>query len=496
MPIDKIKLQNSLGHYFLAVNPSYRYVEFQQKKIFPALEQIEAGKIKRLAIFLPPGFSKSDSATRTFIPWYMGRHPDHNAMVCSYSADLASDDFGARIKERMKSDTHLAVFPDSKLTQDSRSKTHFRTVKGGTFYSVGFTGSATGKRLNLLLFDDLIKNFEDAESPGTQDKLFEDYKGTYKDRLRPDGCIVMCMHRWAIRDIAARILELDGTVENGGEWTVLKLKAEDPPDSGNYLWLRKKPGDPGYPLSYYESFKADDKVWAAKFQQDPGSAQNFWFRQNWLNFYEHTIPAARYNNYLIIDPAGGKGKPTDWTSMHVWAAGQDEKVFLADWVHDKLDPGERMSVILGLVRRWRPQRVLYEEYGLVQDTFYITRAMRDANLDERFYPISVGGRGPRHNMSKNARIEAIKPWFREGKIWLPKVFPYKQFDGKVVDLTKRFLEEEYNLFKGEGSIAHEDDLDNMSRLLEPELNLNFFVPPNDDDDDRDHAPATSWEARY
>lgn len=481
-----------LGTYYLLVNPSYRYVEYQQKRIAPALEQLEAGKILKLAIFMSPGDAKSDWATRAFAPWYLGKHPEKNAMVCSYSSELASDDFGTRIKERIQSATHLAIFPDSRLTKDSHSKTHFRTVKGGDFYSSGYSGSIGGKRLDCWIGDDLIKNWDEANSELVQNSLFETYKGVIKDRMRPGGIMVMCAHRWTTRDVYYRILEHDGRVEEGGDWTVLTLPAEEPIDSGKFLW------DEHHGKKHYLDFKLkDERVWWSKFQQDPSKSEGFWFKKEWLRYYDVPIPPKRYNNYIIIDPAGTKSKQADYTSLHVWAAGQDEKLFLADWVYDKFDPGERVAMIMSKVRQWRPQQVIYEEYGLSNDTFYIREKMKLANMDQKFYPIPVGKKGPRHTLSKNERIRAVIPFFREGRIWLPRTLKYKQWNGKEVDLVQRFINDEYELFKGEGTTVHDDDLDCMSRLLEDEIRIQYWKPPPEPVDEEYHQSSQSgWESRY
>lgn len=491
MPINVQELRDHFGSYYLAVNPGYQYVGYQQERIVPALEAVERGETKRLMIWQHPGSAKSDLATRAYIPWYLGRHPKNNAMVVSYNANLATDDFGAKIKARMQSDLHFKIFPDSKVTQDSRSKTHLTTIKGGNFYSVGFGGSATGKRLDLLVFDDLIKSYAEADSEAIQDALFNEYKGTYKDRMKPNGAMIYCAHRWRERDIAGRMLELDGRVEEGGEWTVLQLRAEDPPDSGNYLWAEH------YGKKYYEEFKKDEEVWWGKFQQEPGASKNIWFKEEWLQYYDIPIPRDKYNTYMLIDPAGAKGKKSDWTSIQVWAAGQDKKLFLADWIHDRLDAGERVTTELRLTRHWKQQQTIYEEYGLLSDSYYLTEKMREAEFDVRMYPIPVGRTGPRHNLSKSERIKSIIPFFREGHIYLPRTCKRKIYDGTTVDLTHRFVEEEYKRYKGEGSTAHEDDLDCMSRLLEPELVISYFEPKEERDVPYSSRPAgSSWESVY
>lgn len=481
-----------LGAYYILVNTGYRYVPYQQEQIAPALEDLEAGRIQKLAIFMPPGEAKSDWGTRAFAPWYLGKHPEKNAMVCSYSSELASDDFGTRIKERIQSSTHLAIFPDSRLTTDSRAKTHFRTIKGGDFYSNGYSGSIGGKRLDLFIGDDLIKNWDEANSELVQNSLFETYKGVIKDRMRPGGIMLLCAHRWTTRDVYYRILEHDGLASEGGDWTVLTLPAESLDKPGEFLW------EEHHGKKHYLDFRdKDERTWWSKFQQNPARSESFWFRDVWLGYYDEPIPADRYNTYILIDPAGSKTKQSDYTSLHVWAAGQDRKLFLADWVFDKFDPGERVQMIMNKVRKWKPQQVIYEEYGLNNDTFYIKEKMVEARMDERFYPIPVGKKGPRHSLSKNERIRGIIPFFREGRIFLPRKFAYKQHNGQTIDLTKRFLDEEYSIFKGEGTTVHDDDLDNMSRLLEDELHINYWEPPPQEaDGDYYQGSSESWESRY
>ena len=494
MALNVEELRNSLGQYYLAINSGYQWYDYQQNTIIPALEDLERREILRLAIFMPPGESKSDIATRTFVPWYLGKHSDHNAMVCSYSADLASDDFGAKIKARMQGDLHLKIFPNSRLTQDSRSKTHFTTKMGGNFYSVGYSGGIGGKRLDLLVMDDLIKDWVDAESETIQNTLFDTYTGLLKDRLKPKAVIVMCAHRWTQRDIYARILEHDGTVDQGGDWFVITLPAEDPQNPGKYLW------EEYHGRKHYEDFKKKEgKVWWAKFQQDPSASQAYKFKEEWLKFYDIPISPDRYNTYMIVDPAGAKGKKSDYTSIHVWAAGQDKKLFLVDWIHDRLNPKERVDAIMRLTRQWKQQQTIYEEYGLLSDTYYLTEKMQEEGFDTRVYPVPVGRSGPRHNLSKDLRIDAIVPFFSEGRIYLPRKCPRKIYDGCTIDLTKRFIDEEYKLFKGVGSIPHEDDLDAMSRLLEPELVITYME--NEENIGRKRSVggqkiAGSWEAVY
>jgi len=488
------EIRNSYGKYYLALNPTYKYYAYQQEKIVPKIEAVDRGEIKKLAIFLPPGESKSDLTTRNYAPFYLGKRPENNVMVCSYGSDLASDDFGMKIKQRMTHPLQLRLFPNARLTKDSRSKTHFSTIKGGNFYSVGYTGGITGKRLDLMILDDLIKNWEEAESDTVQNALFDTYTGVILDRLKPGAAIIMCAHTWTQRDVYHRILEREGRVENGGDWTVLTLPAEDPVGSGVYLW------EEYHGKKHYEDFKkADDKIWWGKFQQNPGGfKKGRMFKDEWLRFHDLNPSPGQYNAYLLCDPGGSKNKKSDKTSVQLFLALDQKRLLLADWINDRLDPGERQAKLEKMINYWTPAINLYEEMGMVSDSFFFNRASEEKGFDAVLTP--VGRKGPRHLLSKEQRIEGLQPRYREGRIILPRSFFYTNSSGEKIDLTKRFLDQEYNAYMGKGSVAHEDDLDCQSRLddIEPPYGPGFewYIP----EDKRAPRPtprgAQSWEVAF
>jgi hypothetical protein len=487
-------IRSNYGSYYLATNPGYLWVKYQQERIVPALEKIQRGEDRRLMIWMPPGHSKSDLATRNFMPYCLGRNPANNYMVLAYAKDLAADDFGSKIKEKMQGKIHLEAFPSSQISRDSRGKAMFRTIKGGTFYAVGFDGGVAGKRANGISIDDPIKNDEEADSETRMKFLVDTYKSVIKSRLRPRGWIVLCMHRWRIRDFAGRLLEMDGEKKDGGEWTVLRIPAEDPPDSGNFLWAEH------YETGPYLSAKKTDDVWASMWQQTPESSKNLLFKKEWLNFYDIPISPHKYNNYMIVDPAGSKEKKSDYTSIHVWAAGQNEKLYLADWVHDRMDPGERAAAIMRLCRRWQPIQLLYEQYGLQNDTYYLNKQMESEAMTDvngtRIYAIPVGGSSRNHNSPKHQRIKGVRPFFVNGHIYLPRTFEQRGYDGQKVDLTKRFIDEEYSLYTGANSITHEDDLDCMSRLTDEKLLISYYEGEEVAAPKRPTASRGSWESMY
>lgn len=524
---------NSLGETYLALNPGWEYVDFQQETIIPALEALEAGELERLALFLPAGHSKSEIATKTFIPWYLGRNPQKNVILITHTDTLAKD-YGSHVRDTVaQNPTYQKIFPDLKINSSNRASNFFRTSQGNSFYAFGMDGGVNGRRGDLLVIDDPVRSMSDALSDTVQTALYQTYSAVLKDRMRPGFKMVLVMTRWAMRDFAGRVLEAEGK-----RWHVLAIpaqpanplkcegcaaEAENHDCQAPFLW------ESFYPRERYLEAREDVFVWNAKWQQSPKPALEQGFEENWLRFYvpkydsqgrERKIEYredgsilsqpvesfARMNTYMFVDPAMGKSAAHDRTCVLIFGAGPERRMFLLDGILDRLDPGERIAKIIQLIRDWRVSQVLYEEYALVADTYFLRQRLEEEGLENTVI-ISVGRKTARGidgqavrggRLSKHDRIMQLVPDFKGGRIYLPKTMVRTQADGTKFDIINYFITREYLPYAGEGSIEHDDMLDCMSRLRDPDFTPEFVERQSDDDDDFDHyeGGGTSWESRY
>lgn len=494
-----------MGDYYLALNPAWDYVGYQQERMMPALEAVEAGEIQRLMIFLPPGHAKTEIGTKAFIPWYLGRNPGKNVILTCHTDSLAKD-FGSAIRDTMASnDTAKSIFPQCRVNNSNRAANFFKTSQNNAFYAFGMDGAITGRRADLLVLDDPIKSLDDALSESIQSHLMNVYKAVLKDRLRPDGRIVLIMHRWTVRDIAARILE-----EEGARWKVLYLKAEE---DGKYLW------ESFYGREKYEEAKEDDYIWNAKWQQMPAAFISQPFQQDWLRWYlpEAAKPTfsergeligiptdfgklVRHNAYIFVDPALGKGQRHDRTCILVIVAGPEKRIFWVDGVLDRLDPTERIDHLVRLARLWHPKLIGYEEYGLVADTHFVEKRFREEGLNTPILSLGrkgIRGMGGGGRLKKHDRIMQLQTDFREARIWLPRKMERVLLDGTRFDLVKYAVEKEILPYAGDGSIAHDEWLDTLSRIHDQEISLEYATNDEDDEYNYDSAPSGgSWESCF
>ena len=107
------------------------------KVIANKLKDLEAGKIKRLMVFLPPRSSKSVICSKLFPAWYIGRNPEHEILTVSHSDQLSSD-FGRSVRDLITTEEYQNIFNGVTLRTDVRAAGKWKTNQGGTYYAAVF----------------------------------------------------------------------------------------------------------------------------------------------------------------------------------------------------------------------------------------------------------------------------------------------------------------------------------------------------------------------
>jgi predicted phage terminase large subunit-like protein len=209
-------------------------------------------------------------------------------------------------------------------------------------------------------------------------------------------------------------------------------------------------------------------VFACQMLLNPKGDEAQGFRREWLVFASGQPSRADLNVYIVCDPANEKRKRSDYTVFWVIGLGRDERYVILDLLRDKLNLGERADRLFELVEKWRPICVGYEQYGLMADIQHIKYLQEERNY--RFAIRPLGG-----SMGKVDRIRRLMPLFEEGKIILPHTRMRTLYDRSTVNLIDAFVEEEFCAFP---VASHDDMLDCLARILDPELRTRFPVSPD------------------
>jgi predicted phage terminase large subunit-like protein len=438
--------------------------------IAEALDDVERGKCDRLMLMLPPGSAKSTYASVFFPEYFLGRNPQLQVISASHTVELA-EAFGRRVRNAVEESGFKTMW-NVGLAGDNAAAGRWATDKGGQYFAVGVGGSVTGRRGDLICIDDPVASREDADSERVREKTWEWWTNDLLTRLKPGGRIVFVMTRWHENDLAGRILDREGD-----RWKVIKI----PMIAGERDVLGRKPGEMLWPEWFTEDMLAqaqsDPRSWMSLYQQEPRPADGAEFKRSWLQRY--STPPNQLNKVILVDPAGAKGKNSDYTSMWVVGLGADENAYVIDGLRDRLNLTERANALFELHRKHKPMQVRYERYGAFGDIEHIKSEMERRQY--RFAIQEVGGQ-----VQKEARIRRLVPWFEGGRIWLPHEMMRTNVEGKTYDVIKDFVEQEYAAFP---VARHDDALDCLARLAEPKLALPW---PREEEDYADARAAAAW----
>ncbi len=234
------------------------------------LEDLAQGRCDRLMVQMPPGSAKSTYGSVLFPAWFMARRKETQVIAAAHTASLAHY-FGGRVKAALaRHGGWLGV----EIAPTAKAASRFALAAGQEYFSAGVRGPITGRRADLIVIDDPVKNWAEAESQVARDMLFDWYRAELTARLKPGGRIVLIMTRWHEDDLAGRLL----ATETG--WRCLRLpalaEADDP--------LGRAPGEPLWPESQgLEALQrrrqeTGERTFAAMYQQAPCPSEAELFR--------------------------------------------------------------------------------------------------------------------------------------------------------------------------------------------------------------------------
>jgi predicted phage terminase large subunit-like protein len=269
MTLPKLKVddvRNELARrellYFIeALQPDYQFTQFHRNYI-EILNSFAKKKIRRLIISVPPQTGKSQVSTRLLPAYLFGLNPDYKIAVGSYSTTLAMS-FNRDIQRYIDTDVYSGIFPDTKInskrvvTVDTwlRNSNEFEIIgRQGGLKAVGRGGGLTGHKVDIMIMDDLFKDYEEGNSPIVRESAWQWYVNVVKTRLHNDSQELIVFTRWNEDDIIGRlektekIIELNSLsqLENVNPFTWIKVNfeaiKETPPTEidnrqiGDVLW--------------------------------------------------------------------------------------------------------------------------------------------------------------------------------------------------------------------------------------------------------------------
>ncbi len=311
-------------------------------------------------------------------------------------------------------------------------------------------GQPTGKHFTLCVYDDIVTR-ESVTSPEMIAKTTTALELSYN--LGAEGGQKRFIGtRYHYNDSYKTIIDRGTAIPR-----VYPATHDGTPDGTPVLLTRERLVEKRRDLGPY--------TFSCQLLQNPQADETQGFLEPWLKYYDH-VSLKGLNIYVMFDPANGKKKGNDYTCGWVVGLGSDGNIRVLDIVRDRLNLSERTDLVFRWHRKYKPMRqdgVRYEQYGMQADIQHIQTKQVEENYLFEITP--VAGR-----TSKNDRIKRMIPYFEQGKILFPRQLNYTDYQGKTRDLVQDFIQEEYKPFPVG---IHDDMMDGLARLFEPELPLVF-----------------------
>jgi hypothetical protein len=259
------------------------------KLVLGCLWRTSQREFGRCIIMQPPGTAKTTYGTVTFPAWYLSTHPQHRLICASYGADLAWS-MGFKTRSLIRQPRHKQIF-GVELDKGSHAADHFLLSNQAEYHATGYNGDLPGRRAEGAICDDIIKGFEEANSLGTRDAVWNAYQSNIMPRLLTGAWLAMIATHWDEDDPFGRILPDTWAGDSGMfvgkdglDWEVLCLQAQcetttDPLGRkiGQYMQISDNFEND---VKHFEIHKRDKRKWNGLYQQRPRPVEGAFFHEN------------------------------------------------------------------------------------------------------------------------------------------------------------------------------------------------------------------------
>ena len=409
-----------------------------------AFERVAKGDLKRLVINMPPRHTKSEFASYLLPAWFLGKYPDKKIIQTAHTAELAVG-FGRKVRNLVNSSDYKEVFPDVRLQSDSKAAGRWNTNKGGEYFAIGVGGAVTGKGADLLIIDDPHSEQEGASADiNVFNRTYEWYTSGPRQRLQPNGAIVVVMTRWHNKDLTGQVV--DASIKRGGadQWEVIELPAIMP--SGNPLWGEF------WKMEELQALKAElpNSKWMAQYQQDPTSEEGAIVKREWWKVWEGKEPPECEFLIQSWDTAFMKNERADYSACTTWGVFYKEdddgmvapNLILIDAYKERLEFPDLKKMALEKYNAYKPDAFIVEAKAAGMPLIFELRAIG----------IPVQEYTPSRGNDKISRVNAVSDLFASGVVHAPQT---------------RWAEEVVEEFAGFPNMEHDDlvELQIIIRIL-------------------------------
>ena len=405
------------------------------KLVCDKLDDVIEGRIKRLMISMPPGHGKSFAASHYFPAYFLSKYPTKNVIFSTHKQEL-SDSFGLKVRNLIKSEEHLRIFPEAGISSDKTAAGEWMTTAGGGYHATAVGANVTGRRGDILIGDDLLSGIEAAESESHRNKLWAWYGADFFTRRKnQDTPIILIGTRWHLSDHMGR---LDQAEKNGDgekwERVILPALAVDDDilgrEPGEALWPEQ------FPKEELEKIKRQpsttSRIWSSLYQQNPVVDSGGIIDQTWFKWWKSKDPPKVKYVIQSWDTALTANKTSAFSASTTWGVFDDGNdipnlILLSAW-RDRAEWPVLRRMVQRMARDYRDDNYrvpIKPVRGRAPDTILVEAK---ANGQMLIHDLAKAGIvatkfNPDKFGDKIARVRLVTDLIENGRVWLPAMGP-------------------------------------------------------------------------
>lgn len=425
------------------------------KPVVSVFQEVLDGKLDFLSVSQPKRTGKTTLGLRLML-MMSGQRPDRSSLAIGQGDDLVNSFYEGSL-EVLKSPEYLFydVFPGAKLDSTNADKKTINLEKRNRFATITcrpIDGQIVGstEATNLLYFDDLVKNYEEAINRNRLDTLWHKVSGDAMGR-RLEGCPIIAQGtRYSLYDPIGKLQEYAPIM--GWRWKSVEIPALDENDESNFTIFVD--GRWKFTTKYYraERILVSEEQWESEFQQNPFESKGLMFPEKELNRYFKLPPDKDPDAIISVCDTAESG--ADSCSMPIaYLYGED--VFIEDVVFDNSPSDVTKPQCANKLIEHKVSTATFESNNAGE---YFAKDVNDL-VTQQGGKVSI--RNKRTISNKLTRIEfaadGIKKhfWFKDKSLYKPND-QYGRFMKELITMTRS------------GKVPHDDAPDSLS-LLENEI---------------------------
>lgn len=468
--IDQIKEACKRSLHFLCT----QMLDFRDwDSIHDDIEKILNRKSRKKMILIPRGHLKTSIVTKAFSIQLLLRDPDTRILITNQVWDKAREML-YEIKQLLTDKSPLSKIFGTFISERWREddiviRQRRKALAAPSIGTSGVEAELTSSHYDVIFCDDLQgeKNFQ---TPEQREKVKRYYR-SMMDLLEPGGLLIVIGTRWHLDDVYQYIMDNEAdyfditvrkVIEDGK--IIFPKKFNKRFDPKTKAWVETTVPTMDF-INYLK--KRPSEEFSSQYMNEPIDSENAIFKESFFKYYDRRPD--RLFIAMTIDPAISEKAAADYFAIRVDGMDEHYNIYVLDYLRGHWKVAESIDNIFTTYQKWNPSAVGLETVAYQKALkSWLEEKMRERGVH---FPITELKRNT--NESKEFRIKALEPFYRDGKVFHAKWMQGRELEQELLQFPK----------------GKHDDLADAGASM-----LDLLVPG--DSQSMAGIPEGSWEAEF